>query len=85
MDFKKVSVILNCRSLIEIGEGEEKRTGFNSFESQISLTIPGYGVIQLSGDPRADKKSSYDSACLLMLYELQRLGKLKIGLQSSHP
>ncbi|KAL4571164.1 hypothetical protein LXL04_017915 [Taraxacum kok-saghyz] len=73
------------KSLIEIGEGEEKRTGFNSFESCISLTIPGYGVIQLSGDPRADKKSSYDSACLLMLYELQRLGKLKIGLQSSHP
>ncbi|KAI3514031.1 hypothetical protein L1887_12347 [Cichorium endivia] len=67
------------KSLVEFGEGEEKRTGFNSFESQISLTIPGYGVIQLTGDPRADKKSSFDSAALLMLYELQRLGKLKIG------
>ncbi|KAI3514025.1 hypothetical protein L1887_12341 [Cichorium endivia] len=67
------------KSLVEFGEGEEKRTGFNSFESRISLTIPGYGVIQLIGDPRADKKSSSDSAALLMLYELQRLGKLKIG------
>lgn len=67
------------KSLVEFGEGEEKRTGFNSFESHISLTIPGYGVIQLTGDPRADKKSSFDSAALLMLYELQRLGKLKIG------
>ncbi|XP_024966955.1 endoribonuclease Dicer homolog 3a isoform X2 [Cynara cardunculus var. scolymus] len=67
------------RSLIEIGEGVEKRTAFNSFESHISLTIPDYGVIELTGDPRADKKSSFDSAALLMLYELQRLQKLKIG------
>ncbi|KAI3682095.1 hypothetical protein L2E82_50127 [Cichorium intybus] len=67
------------KSLVEFGEGEEKRTGFNSFESHMSLTIPGYGVIQLTGDPRADKKTSSDSAALLMLYELQRLGKLKIG------
>nr|XP_043620815.1 endoribonuclease Dicer homolog 3a [Erigeron canadensis] len=67
------------RSLIEIGEGVDKRTAFNSFESCISLTIPAYGVIELTGDPRADKKSSFDSAALLMLYELQRLGKLKIG------
>lgn len=67
------------RSLVEIGEGVEKRTAFNSFESHISLTIPDYGVIELTGDPRADKKSSFDSAALLMLYELQRLQKLKIG------
>ncbi|XP_023744994.1 endoribonuclease Dicer homolog 3a isoform X1 [Lactuca sativa] len=66
-------------SLVEIGEGAEKRTGFNTFKSHISLTIPDYGVIQLTGDPRADKKTSFDSAALLMLYELQRLGKLKIG------
>ncbi|KAJ9548492.1 hypothetical protein OSB04_021035 [Centaurea solstitialis] len=67
------------RSLIEFGEGVEKRTAFNSFESRISLTIPGYGDIELKGDPRADKKSSFDSAALLMLYELQRRQMLKIG------
>ncbi|GKC36308.1 hypothetical protein Tco_1048692 [Tanacetum coccineum] len=67
------------KKLLEFGEGEDKRTAFNSFEAQISLTIPGYGDIELKGDKRADKKSSYDSAALLMLYELQRLGKLKIG------
>ncbi|KAL8216944.1 hypothetical protein R6Q57_023781 [Mikania cordata] len=67
------------KTQIEIGEGADKRTAFNSFESLISLTIPNYGVIELTGDPRADKKSSYDSAALLMLYELQKLGKLKIG------
>lgn len=62
-----------------IGEGEDQRAAFNSFEAQISLTIPGYGDVELRGDQRADKKGSYDSAALLMLYELQRLGKLKIG------
>lgn len=67
------------RTLMIIGEGEDQREAFNSFEAQISLTIPGYGDIELRGDQRADKKGSYDSAALLMLYELQRLGKLKIG------
>ncbi|KAK9079342.1 hypothetical protein SSX86_001013 [Deinandra increscens subsp. villosa] len=67
------------KTLIEIGEGEDKRTSFNCFESHISLTIPNFGVIELVGEPRADKKSSFDSAALLMLYELQKLGKLKIG------
>ncbi|KAI7728698.1 hypothetical protein M8C21_019069 [Ambrosia artemisiifolia] len=67
------------RTLIEIGEGVDKRTAFNSFESAISLNIPNYGDIELIGDPRADKKSSCDSAALLMLYELQRRGMLKIG------
>ncbi|KAK1429456.1 hypothetical protein QVD17_11665 [Tagetes erecta] len=67
------------KTLIEIGEGVDKRTAFNSFETHISLTIPNYGVVELVGEPRADKKSSFDSAALLMLYELQRLGKLKIG------
>ncbi|XP_076938556.1 endoribonuclease Dicer homolog 3-like isoform X2 [Bidens hawaiensis] len=66
------------RTLIEVGEGVDKRTAFNSFESHICLTIPSYGVIELTGDPRADKKSSFDSAALLMLYELQRRGMVKI-------
>nr|XP_043619633.1 endoribonuclease Dicer homolog 3-like [Erigeron canadensis] len=63
----------------DIGEVLEKRTAFNGFQSHITLTIPNYGAIELTGDPRADKKSSFDSAALLMLYELQRLGMLKIG------
>ncbi|KAI3822542.1 hypothetical protein L1987_10133 [Smallanthus sonchifolius] len=67
------------KTLIEVGEGVDKRTAFNSFESRISLTIPNYSIIELTGEPRADKKSSFDSAALLMIYELQRLGKLKIG------
>ncbi|KAI3801548.1 hypothetical protein L1987_29656 [Smallanthus sonchifolius] len=66
------------KTMIEIGEGVDKRTAFSSFESRISLTIPNCGVIELTGEPRADKKSSFDSAALLTLYELQRLGKLII-------
>ncbi|KAL3645874.1 Dicer dimerization domain [Castilleja foliolosa] len=54
-------------------------TGFNSFESQISLTIPDFGKIELKGEARADKKSSFDSAALLILYELEKRGKIKIG------
>jgi len=32
-----------------------------------------------TGDPRADKKSSFDSAALVMLNELARLEKLVIA------
>ncbi|KAK2965570.1 hypothetical protein RJ640_018736 [Escallonia rubra] len=68
------------RTPIEFDEdGPERRTGFNSFMSQITLTIPEFGDIQLTGDRRADKKSSFDSAALHMLYELERQGKLCIG------
>uniref|UniRef100_A0A5B7CE62 Uncharacterized protein n=1 Tax=Davidia involucrata TaxID=16924 RepID=A0A5B7CE62_DAVIN len=67
------------RSPIEFGEGSQRRQGFNSFVSKITLTIPDFGVIELTGDERADKKSSFDSAALLMLYELERQGKLIIG------
>lgn len=55
--------------------------GFNSYESEISLTIPDFGVIKLTGEARADKKSSFDSAALLMMYELKRLGKIIISEQ----
>lgn len=68
-----------ARSLIECGEGADKRRVYNSFASQISLTIPDYGVIELTGDERADKKSSLDSAALCMLYELERQGKIAIA------
>ncbi|KAL2236099.1 UNVERIFIED_CONTAM: Endoribonuclease Dicer 3a [Sesamum indicum] len=63
------------RTPIQIGD----RTGFNSFKSQISLTIPDFGKIELIGEARADKKSSFDSAALVMLYELERRGKIIIG------
>ncbi|PIN18424.1 hypothetical protein CDL12_08924 [Handroanthus impetiginosus] len=63
------------RTLIQIGD----TTGFNSFESQISLHIPDFGKIELIGEARTDKKSSFDSAALVMLYELERQGKIIIG------
>ncbi|KAL8236785.1 hypothetical protein R6Q59_017866 [Mikania micrantha] len=66
------------RTITEIGEGDDKRRAFNNFESRISLTIPDCGVIEVTGEPRADKKSCFDSAALLMLYELKRLGKIII-------
>ncbi|XP_076922786.1 uncharacterized protein LOC143584668 [Bidens hawaiensis] len=61
---------------------EEKSKSFNSFESSVSLNFPDCGVIEVTGEPRADKKSSLDCAALLMLYELQKRGKLKIGEES---
>ncbi|KAL4597279.1 hypothetical protein ACB092_12G222500 [Castanea dentata] len=67
------------RTPIEIGEGPERRTGFNIFVSQISIHIPNSGIIMCTGDPRADKKSSFDSAALAMLNELARLEKLVIA------
>ncbi|KAM3218378.1 endoribonuclease Dicer 3a [Capsicum annuum] len=73
------SVERKSKSLIECGEGADKRRVYNSFASQISLTIPDYGVIELTGDERADKKSSLDSAALCMLYELERQGKIAIA------
>nr|XP_019070569.1 endoribonuclease Dicer homolog 3a isoform X1 [Solanum lycopersicum] len=69
------------KSLIECGEGSDKRKVYNTFASRISLTIPDYGLIELTGDERADKKSSLDSAALHMLYELERQGKIAIGNQ----
>nr|POF06045.1 endoribonuclease dicer like 3 [Quercus suber] len=67
------------RTPIEIGEGPERRTGFNIFVSKISIHIPNSGIIMCTGDPRADKKSSFDSAALVMLNELARLEKLVIA------
>uniref|UniRef100_A0A0E0JSJ4 Uncharacterized protein n=1 Tax=Oryza punctata TaxID=4537 RepID=A0A0E0JSJ4_ORYPU len=45
-----------------------------AFASTITLHIPNADVISLTGDGRADKKSSQDSAALFLLYELQRRG-----------
>ncbi|KAK8597626.1 hypothetical protein V6N13_095026 [Hibiscus sabdariffa] len=63
---------------MEIGKGTEKRKGFISFVSKITLNVPGYDIIECTGDARADKKSSSDSAALFMLYELEQRGKLII-------
>ncbi|XP_028790121.1 endoribonuclease Dicer homolog 3a [Neltuma alba] len=73
------SAELKQRTPFEFGEGSERRKGYICFVSSIQLCIPNYGNIDCRGDSRADKKSSLDSAALEMLYELQRLGKLKIG------
>ncbi|XP_074335359.1 endoribonuclease Dicer homolog 3-like [Apium graveolens] len=67
------------RSPIVFMDGPEKREGFSSFTSQITLIIPDRCVVVLDGHPRADKKSSLDSACLLMLYELEQRGILSIN------
>ncbi|RLN41300.1 Type III restriction enzyme, res subunit family protein, expressed [Panicum miliaceum] len=48
-------------------------TNFNSFVSTITLHIPDVTVITLQGDRRTDKKSSQDSASLIMLEKLQEL------------
>ncbi|KAL2544711.1 Endoribonuclease Dicer-like protein 3 [Forsythia ovata] len=60
---------------IKIGD----KKGFNKFESRIKLIIPDFGVIELTGEARADKKASFDSAALLMLYELERQEKVVIS------
>ncbi|KAJ0091009.1 hypothetical protein Patl1_13738 [Pistacia atlantica] len=60
-------------------ESSGKREGFNSFISKITLHIPGSGNIECSGDPRADKRSSFDSAALLLLNNLERQGKVIIS------
>ncbi|CAO2167444.1 unnamed protein product [Urochloa humidicola] len=49
-----------------------------AFAAIITLHIPNGDVISLTGDGRADKKSSQDSAALLMLYELQRRGRFQV-------
>ncbi|KDO73671.1 hypothetical protein CISIN_1g0003791mg, partial [Citrus sinensis] len=67
------------RTLLVFCEGLEKRTGFSSFVSKITLHIPEFGNVECNGDPRADKKSSFDSAALIMLHELERQGKIIIS------
>ncbi|KAM0868260.1 hypothetical protein ACQ4PT_041438 [Festuca glaucescens] len=49
-----------------------------SFASTVILSIPNSDVISLTGDSFADKKSTMDSAALLMLQELQRRAKLQV-------
>ncbi|KAM7275451.1 hypothetical protein ACFE04_017317 [Oxalis oulophora] len=67
------------RTPMEFDEVAEQRTGFNSFRSKIMLHIPNVGSMECWGHARADKKSSYDSAAIMLLHKLQEEGKLIIG------
>ncbi|CAK7352744.1 unnamed protein product [Dovyalis caffra] len=67
------------RTAIEFGEGPEQRKGFNSYVSKIVLNLPSFGIVECEGEARADKKTSYDSAALVMLHELRNRGQLIIG------
>ncbi|XP_047327268.1 endoribonuclease Dicer homolog 3a-like [Impatiens glandulifera] len=69
------------RTPIEFGEGAEKKTGFNSYMSKITLIIPEFGAIEMSGHEQADKKSSFDSAALAMLYKLEEQEKIKLSTE----
>lgn len=73
------SIVCN-RTLFESCKGLEGSKGLNCFVSKITLGIPGYGDIKCQGEARSDKKSSYDSAAVQALYELQRLGKIMIKI-----
>lgn len=63
---------------IEFGEGAEKKVGFSSFTSKIILHIPKFGDMESTGDPKADKKSSFDSAVLTIFNELEKQGRIII-------
>lgn len=67
------------RTAIEFGEGPETRKGFNSYVSKIILNIPSFGIIECEGEARPDKKTSYDSAALVVLNELHKRGQAIIG------
>ncbi|XP_047170030.1 endoribonuclease Dicer homolog 3a isoform X2 [Vigna umbellata] len=66
------------RSLFESCEGLQGSKGLNCFVSKVTLCIPKYGNIECQGEARSDKKSSFDSAAVKMLLELQKLGKVEI-------
>ncbi|KAG6498755.1 hypothetical protein ZIOFF_038477 [Zingiber officinale] len=51
------------------------------FVSSITLHIPNVKVFELTGERRADKKSSQDSAALAALYELEKDGWCSIVLE----
>ncbi|KAH0893020.1 hypothetical protein HID58_055449 [Brassica napus] len=80
------------RTPFEFTDGNEKRTSFSSFISTITLRIPNREAVMYSGEARPDKKSSFDSAVVELLYELERrmiltIKKLKLltGFNRSKP
>ncbi|XP_023638559.1 endoribonuclease Dicer homolog 3 isoform X3 [Capsella rubella] len=60
------------RTPFEFTDGDEKRTSFSSFISTITLRIPNREAVMYAGEARPDKKSSFDSAVVELLYELER-------------
>ncbi|AEE77844.1 dicer-like 3 [Arabidopsis thaliana] len=60
------------RTPFEFIDGGEKRTSFSSFTSTITLRIPNREAVMYAGEARPDKKSSFDSAVVELLYELER-------------
>ncbi|KAJ3678564.1 hypothetical protein LUZ60_002367 [Juncus effusus] len=50
----------------------------SQFIATINLRIPFLGAIKLNGEGKLDKKSSQDSAAMLMLYELQKQHRCEI-------
>ncbi|CAN8277764.1 unnamed protein product [Cochlearia groenlandica] len=60
------------RTPFEFTDGDEKRTSFSSFTSTITLKIPNREAVMYDGEARPDKKSSFDSAVVELLYELER-------------
>ncbi|XP_020690291.1 endoribonuclease Dicer homolog 3a isoform X2 [Dendrobium catenatum] len=58
--------------------GVDGKKGVLKFISSITMHFPDSSMIKLAGESRLDKKSSQDSAALVMLYELERLGRCSI-------
>ncbi|KAJ8750873.1 hypothetical protein K2173_016054 [Erythroxylum novogranatense] len=67
------------RTPIQFDQNKENRKAFNSFISKVIVEIPYLGIVECTGDARADKKSSYDSAAVAMLHELKKQGQIIIG------
>uniref|UniRef100_A0A1D1ZF59 Endoribonuclease Dicer 3a n=1 Tax=Anthurium amnicola TaxID=1678845 RepID=A0A1D1ZF59_9ARAE len=63
---------------ITVGDDTGKTKRFNSFISKIKLHLPDSIPVEIVGERRFDKKSSQDSAALLMLYELQKRGRCRL-------
>ncbi|CAA6660914.1 unnamed protein product [Spirodela intermedia] len=55
-----------------------------TFESELRVRVEdeaaraGFSALEVTGDPRLDKRSSQDSAALLMLFELQKQGTCRL-------
>ncbi|CAA7048554.1 unnamed protein product [Microthlaspi erraticum] len=60
------------RTAFEFNDGDEKRTSFSRFTSTITLRIPNREAVTYTGEAKPDKKGSFDSAVVELLYELER-------------
>ncbi|KAK7294618.1 hypothetical protein RJT34_17507 [Clitoria ternatea] len=52
---------------------------YNCFVSDIILRIPNSNTLKCTGEPQPTKKSSFDSAAIAMLYELERQKRIVIA------